>query len=392
MFCPEIKADHDNRELSPTTSSPHPEINQEPLNHARDDRSPDLPTYQPTLGCLRDHFDVLPESPPTLLNPTTDNPTPRVRRIILRVRPDPVPYTTPPDSFGQYRIYPSKPRTIPDSGCDLEDLCDIPKPLESAACPASSPLSTIIAPCPNVSAFRLQYWHWNKGSKKTQSTRESLVHDVISQADFVPLDVTNVNWCRLDDSLASFSMDIASSYESTTVLLAIPPRTPAAVTHYKSNPGMNIFSVPATQCQTLVGAIRLAFAKNNHRFFHYEPYEAHYCDPKTSKSYRVFGEAYESQRMLEAHQEVQNIPLDKPCELPRSIAALMFFSDATQLTLFGKAKAWPIRVTFGNLSKYERCKPNSENHYELAFIPSVSHQIYQIASCRTHVFTTSVAR
>jgi hypothetical protein len=76
--------------------------------------------------------------------------------------------------------------------------------------------------------------------------------------------------------------------------------------------------------------------------------------------------------MLEMHRQVQEILLDEPCKLPRCIAAIMIFSDATQLANFGNAKAWPIRVSFGNLSKYERCKPDSKNHYELAFMPSVS--------------------
>ncbi|KAB5587496.1 hypothetical protein CTheo_9065 [Ceratobasidium theobromae] len=202
-------------------SPPCPEINHKSFNTGSG--SGGLPTYQPTLGRLRDQFDILPEAPPMLLDSITDNPTPQVHQVILHVHPNPVPYATPPNSFGQYRIYPSKPRTIPDSGCDLEDLCNILEPSKSSACHSSSPLSTIIAPCPNVSAFWLQYWHWNEGSKKTWSTCESLVHDVISQADFVPSDVSNVDWCHLDDSLALFSMDTASSYKSTTVPLTIPP-------------------------------------------------------------------------------------------------------------------------------------------------------------------------
>ncbi|KAG8728066.1 hypothetical protein FRC10_005364, partial [Ceratobasidium sp. 414] len=94
-----------------------------------------------------------------------------------------------------------------------------------------------------------------------------------------------------------------------------------------------------------------------------------------SKTFRVYGEAYESQRMLDMHHEVQNLVLDEPCELPRCVAALMIFSDATQLANFGNAKAWPVRVTLGNLSKYERCKPDSRNHYEVGFIPSLPADI-----------------
>ncbi|KAG9077577.1 hypothetical protein FRC06_008826, partial [Ceratobasidium sp. 370] len=54
---------------------------------------------------------------------------------------------------------------------------------------------------------------------------------------------------------------------------------------------------------------------------------------------------------------------------------MMLFSDATQLASFGGAKAWPVRVSFGNLSKYERCKPDPQNHYEIAYIPSLPYDI-----------------
>ncbi|KAG9075746.1 hypothetical protein FRC06_009912, partial [Ceratobasidium sp. 370] len=166
-------------------------------------------------------------------------------------------------------------------------------------------------------------------------------------------------------------MASSSTGNPPPVLLAVPPRTPAAAIHYKSDPAYNVLPVPTVQSQSLLGAVRSAFEKNNPRFFHYDPYEAHCRDPKTSKTYRLYGEAYESQRMLDAHRAVQQAVLDESCNLPRCVAAIMLFSDATQLADFGNAKAWPIRVSFGNLSKYERCKPDLQNHYEVGFMPSI---------------------
>ncbi|KDN41261.1 hypothetical protein RSAG8_07530, partial [Rhizoctonia solani AG-8 WAC10335] len=329
------------------------------------------PGYQPVLGQLRDQHDNLPEAPPALLDQEKSPPAPQIRRIILRVRPVPPPFTTTLDSFGQYRVYLSKPLTIPDSACELEDFSDIQsRPSKSSVADGISPgsISSLIAPCPNISAFRLQHWHWNEGHKKSRSARESLIRDVITQPDFVPSDVSNVDWRRLDNSLALFALDNNLEHKQTSVPLPIPPRTPAAAASYKLNPTQNVLSIPTTSCQSLLGAVKRAFTKNNQHFFHYEPYNAYFRDPKTSKSYQVFGEAYESQRMLDMHQQVQRVPLDEPCDLPRCVAALMLFSDAMQLTLFGKAKIWPIRATFGNISKYERCKPNSENHYDCPMI------------------------
>ncbi|KII89354.1 hypothetical protein PLICRDRAFT_109005, partial [Plicaturopsis crispa FD-325 SS-3] len=59
--------------------------------------------------------------------------------------------------------------------------------------------------------------------------------------------------------------------------------------------------------------------------------------------------------------------------LERAIAGLMFWSDATHLTSFGTAKAWPIYLFFGNQSKYDRAKPSSGACHQIAFVPSVSH-------------------
>ncbi|KAG9090779.1 hypothetical protein FRC06_000886, partial [Ceratobasidium sp. 370] len=166
-------------------------------------------------------------------------------------------------------------------------------------------------------------------------------------------------------------MDPTDNQPNTHIRLTLPPRTPAAAACYKSNPGLNMCPIPTVQRLTLLHTIQLAFAKNDHRFFHYDPYKSYCHDPKLSNTYRTYGEAYESQRMIDMHCEVQDVVLDEPCELPRCVAAIMIFSDATQLVNFGNAKAWPIRVTFGNMSKYERCKPDSKNHYEVGFVPSL---------------------
>jgi hypothetical protein len=53
------------------------------------------------------------------------------------------------------------------------------------------------------------------------------------------------------------------------------------------------------------------------------------------------------------------------------VAALMVASDETHLTDFGNAKAWPIYLMLGNLSKYIRSQPNSGAMHHLAYIPSV---------------------
>jgi hypothetical protein len=61
------------------------------------------------------------------------------------------------------------------------------------------------------------------------------------------------------------------------------------------------------------------------------------------------------------------------CSLERVIAGLMFFSDATHLANFGTAKAWPLYLYFGNLTKYARSSPKSGACHLVGFLPSVGH-------------------
>ncbi|KAG9089388.1 hypothetical protein FRC06_001571 [Ceratobasidium sp. 370] len=255
----DVLADPDN--LSST--EPGPSL-QRP--HTPSETAPSFPAYLPSLGRLRDETNTLPEAPPPPDPPdAVDTPAPRVHRIILRVRPEPVPYTTPPDSFGQYRVYPSKPRTIPDSACELEDLSDIQTPSNPQRPIPSQSTADLIAPCPNISAFRLQYWHWNEGLKKSESACESLIHDVISQPDFVPSDISQVKWDKLDDALASHAAESSSSKPNTLLPLSLPPRTPAAAAHYKSEPSLNVVPILAVQCLSLTHAVQLSFTQNNLR-------------------------------------------------------------------------------------------------------------------------------
>lgn len=336
------------------------------------------PTYTPTLGHYRNERDLLPEAP---LVPIDDLEAPaasqtpaltRIRRIRLRVNPEPIPYQTLSDSFGQFRIYDTKPTSIPDTAGDLADACDIRVASNPQNPTVSRCVPDIIAPCPNVSAFRLQYWHWNQGDKKSKGARESLVRDVISAPDFVPSDVTGLDWDSMDRSLASNTLDKSTGWDDKSLPLKIPPRNPAAVTEFKSNPERGTVHVPGFKHRSLVSAVTHAFSNNDVSSFHYVPYTSKCKDPLTSKIYPTYGEVYESQRMRDAYEAVQKVKLDEPCPHPRCPAMIMVFSDATQLANFGRATAWPIRVAFGNQSKYERCKARSRNHYEVGFIPSVS--------------------
>lgn len=72
------------------------------------------------------------------------------------------------------------------------------------------------------------------------------------------------------------------------------------------------------------------------------------------------------------------------CKLERVVAGLMIWSDSTRLAQFGHASAWPIYLSFGNLSKYARNTPERGSCQPIAFIPSVGDRpimlLYQVDS------------
>ncbi|KIK17521.1 hypothetical protein PISMIDRAFT_41298, partial [Pisolithus microcarpus 441] len=91
--------------------------------------------------------------------------------------------------------------------------------------------------------------------------------------------------------------------------------------------------------------------------FHFVPYKLWWRPAHRDHDVKVHGELFTSTAFLEAHQELQDSPQEPGCDLPCVVAALMFWSDSTQLAQFGSAKLWLLYVFFGNESKYRRCQP-----------------------------------
>ena len=96
---------------------------------------------------------------------------------------------------------------------------------------------------------------------------------------------------------------------------------------------------------------------------------------------RLHGEIYQSDAMLEAHDEVSKLPRLMDDTLERVVALLMVWSDSTQLANFGTASLWPFYLYFGNQSKYRRGKPTANACHHLAYLPTVSPFYF---SCNSH--------
>jgi hypothetical protein len=97
---------------------------------------------------------------------------------------------------------------------------------------------------------------------------------------------------------------------------------------------------------------------------------------------------YTSAAFHKAHSDLQELPGDPGCDLPRVVAGLMFWSDAMQLTLFGTAKLWPTYMYFGNKSKYCHCKPSLNLSNHVAYFEMV-HLFTLLDLLHTQRFVTS---
>ncbi|KAG9085750.1 hypothetical protein FS749_004132 [Ceratobasidium sp. UAMH 11750] len=328
----------------------------------------------------REEHDALPEVPAPLVHDNDQAPTTsQLPSFMPRARLRLIPFETPVDSFGRYRIYPSKPSSIPDSGCVPADFSDHnfePGLMDSP--PSDLSLRDAIAPCPNLSTFYFLRWFW-KGANKSVTSREDLRTNVILNPDFHPRDLDGIDLRVVDRQLAaSASTQLGGDTNRTSegwvqknVSIRVPMAGKGKATRPKSG---EYLSVSGLRSRTILSGIRKGFSRNKVTQFHYVPFQSKWMPPGRAKSesQSISDEMYTSPAMLDAYKEVQRLEIaDRNCKLPRVVAAVMLGSDGMQLGAFSTKKAWVLYMWLGNLSKYERCKPNSGSCFELAHIPSL---------------------
>jgi hypothetical protein len=251
---------------------------------------------------------------------------------------------------------------------DLSDIVDVrPEKPDSVTTRAFGPF-------PNRSSFLLGDWYWNKNAQKSQQDFKALL-DIVATDDFRPGDVRGINWEKINTKLADDEcdavewMDEDAGWKETPVTISVP-------FHRQSEtPGIQRYSVANLHHRSLISVIREKISDPSaHTHFHFEPYELHWRPNDCHEGIRVHGELYTSPAFIEAHNTLQESPREPDCNLDRVVVALMFWSDATQLTNFGSAKLWPLYLFFGNDSKYRRGKPSSNCCEHVAYFESVRHR------------------
>jgi hypothetical protein len=239
-------------------------------------------------------------------------------------------------------------------------------------------------------------WLNNGKVAKSEAEATAFVETVIHASDFNKDDLIGFNAHRenqqLDKALSRAALKSQFSEASVDILVPSGDSKVPAQT----------FSVPGLLHRKLTSVIIDAFNDPLSHLLHFSPFKLFCHNPVTRKEERMFGELYTSDAFLAEHEEVQRhgkLPSDDlGCQREKVVAALMISSDATHLTDFGNAKAWPFYLMLGNLSKYFRSLPNSGAMHHLAYIPSVSWLQQRcffydcrrlFFSCQTHFKTSS---
>jgi hypothetical protein len=289
----------------------------------------------------------------------------RIKRVLLTLRDT---LQTSFNSFGLCRLYPRRPSFEPDQIISSTLLARMSP---TARVEASSNASAPPFPFSNMTIYRLMSWMNSGGSLISETKVSHLVKDVMLAEDFDPKHLENFSVRRslqeLDRDASGKRITFPDDWIQTSVTISIPTKS--------KEDGPRPFNVPGLHYRPLVDVIRVAFADAQAKAFHLLPFQRLWKDPLDGHRERVYDELYTSDAWLQAQDGVQKLPREPGCSLERVIAGLMFFSDATHLANFGTAKAWPLYLYFGNLTKYARASPKSGACHLVGFLPSVSSQI-----------------
>lgn len=228
----------------------------------------------------------------------------------------------------------------------------------------------------------------NSGSHLISEMKVShLVKDVMLADDFDLKHLENFSVRRslreLDTGDKGSKVTFPDDWIETAVSIDIPTKS--------KEDGPQPYVVHGFHYRPVVEVIRAAFADVQAQAFHLLPFQRLWKDPLDGHQERIYDELYSSDAWLEAQDSLQRLPKEPGCSLERVIAGLMFFSDATHLANFGTAKAWPLYMYFGNLTKYARSSPRSGACHLVGFLPSLPDSIKDILSRLSGISKTGMA-
>ncbi|KAH9476132.1 hypothetical protein JR316_0011703 [Psilocybe cubensis] len=309
------------------------------------------------------NMEPIPIAPPPA---APHNPQPVPRCVILHVLDR---YDTPMDTFRVWRHYPRRPTRDPDFCIRPSDLAKQPPIMLLLHTVQDTFHSYMEGLAPTVR--RLMTWANNGQTTKSHEQINELVHDVLLADDFNPKDLIdfearNQN-AKLDQAIAGSAL--RSQFTESSVDILVPSGT-------VSRPPVS-YTIPGLLHRSITFIISEFFTGPLGHLVHYSPFVLKQ-QSASNREERLFSEVYNSDAFLEKHGLLP--PGQEDCQLERVVAAVMPLSDATHFTNFGNAKAWPIYLMLGNISKYVRAVPGSGALQHLAYIPSLPDSFKDFAA------------
>jgi hypothetical protein len=339
---------------------------------------------------LPDDEDINPSDPsgndPAPVAEAQAPPQHRIQRVLLTLHNS---LQMAFNVIGLCRQYPCCPSFEPDkfvSSTLLAKSCPTSGHAHDTQTPDSShEVSETPFPFPNMTIYQLITWMNSGSHQKSEAEVMHLVKDVIHAEDFNLRDLDGFSVRRslraLDNHREQGTVTFPDDWVVMDITIDIPTKS-------KDNPS-KLFTIPGFHYRPLVAVIWSAFADIQASAFHLFPFKRLWKDPLDGHQERVFDELYTSDSWLEAQDDLQRQSREPGCSLKCIIAGLMFFSDATHLAAFGTAKAWPLYLYFGNLTKYTCSAPKSGACHLVGFLPSVCQlHLMLCLSCQIFSFWT----
>ncbi|TFK65061.1 hypothetical protein BDN72DRAFT_871914 [Pluteus cervinus] len=220
-----------------------------------------------------------------------------------------------------------------------------------------------------MAVYRLMQWDFNGKVVKSDKEIDTLVRDVLCKPDFSQPDLIGFSMRREKRRFceAVHSHMAYREFKQHDISFDLPSGI--------SGTEPSVFTVHGLLSRDLTDLIKSAFHSSDplSPSLHLSPYKSYLQRATSNVKESVQGEVYTSDAFIQEYKDVRLRSLPPPtepwCQREKIVAALMFSSDSTQLTDFGKAKAWPVYAMLGNHSKYLRSQPGSGAIYHLAYIP-----------------------
>ena len=299
------------------------------------------------------------------------SPTPPVELEMFR---------TGEDDFGRFRIYHQRPISelsntpLPDHNDFAESGETYQGHPENIASGLRIPaalvtgLSSLIDLFMNATVALLIQWFCSGTGQRSTADVQRLIDEVILHEDFKAEDLQGVKLAQELKKLDTFESSLeGQGWKKGSVKISVPCPKNKVPEHEALE-----FEVDGLLYWDLTAIIKEACQDGVTEPFHTTPFKEMWRPSDGAPPIRLYGEAYTSDEMISAYEEVQNIPPhpDHP-DVENVVVELAPYSDGTMLAQFGTMFLWPLYIYFGDLSKYICCQPSSHAAHHTAYFPSV---------------------